>query len=214
MTQLFLHEELYRGHDALERLGRVKLIVCGAGALGSLLVDNLARQGVRRLTVIDHDRVEAHNVGTQFYGQSDVGAFKVEALRASCFRSAGVELEAIAKTLDEHTVTKLLRDADLVIDTFDNSISRWAVTEHCRAKQIACLHLGLNVDYGEVHWNDGYRVPGDAALFDPCAYPLARNLIGLVVAIGSETIVKHVLDGVQENRSVTLRDLKINRESS
>ena len=36
MAQLFLHEELYRGRDAIERLGRVKLIVCGAGALGSL----------------------------------------------------------------------------------------------------------------------------------------------------------------------------------
>lgn len=212
MTQLFLHEELYRGHDAIEQLGCVKLIVCGAGALGSLLVDNLARQGVRHLTVIDHDRVEAHNIGTQLYGQSDVGASKVEALRASCFRSAGVELEAVAKTLDERNVARLLRDADLVIDTFDNSASRKIVTEHCREKQIACLHLGLNVDYGEVHWNEGYRVPGDTALFDPCAYPLARNLIGLVVAIGSETIVRYVLDGVQENRSVTLRDLKINRE--
>lgn len=214
MAQLFLHEELYRGREAIERLGRVKLIVCGAGALGSLLVDNLARQGVRHIAVIDHDRVEAHNIGTQLYGQSDVGAFKVEALRASCFRSAGVELEALAKMLDKRNVAKLLRDADLVIDTFDNSASRQIVTEHCREKQIACLHLGLNVDYSEIHWNDGYRVPGDAALIDPCAYPLARNHIGLVVAIGSETIVRYVLDGVQENRSVTLRDLKINRESS
>ncbi len=212
MVLLFVHEELYRGRDALEQLGRVKLIVCGAGALGSLLVDNLVRQGVRHIAVIDHDRVEAHNGGTQLYGQGDVGAFKVEALRASCFRSAGVEIEAIARALDERSALKLLRTADVVIDTFDNSASRQIVTEQCRAKQIACLHLGLNVDYGAVHWNEGYRVPQDVALGDPCAYPLARNLIGLVVAIGSETIVRYVLDGVQENHSVTLRDLKINLE--
>jgi molybdopterin-synthase adenylyltransferase len=212
MAQFFLHEELYRGHEALERLGRVKLMVCGAGALGSLLVDNLVRQGVRHIAVIDHDRVEAHNVGTQLYGQGDVGAFKVEALRALCFRAAGVEIEAIAKTLDERSAPKLLREADVVIDSFDNSAARQIVTEQCRANQIACLHLGLNADYGEVHWNERYRVPQDVMLRDPCAYPLARNLIGLVVAIGSETIVRYVLDGVQENRSVTLCDLKINLE--
>lgn len=212
MAQLFLHEELYRGREALEQLGRVKLIVCGAGALGSLLVDNLVRQGVRHLTVIDHDRVEAHNVGTQLYGQGEVGAFKVEALRALCFRAAGIELEAIAKTLDERSAPKLLREADIVIDTFDNSAARQIVTEQCHAKQLAGLHLGLNADYGEVHWNEGYRVPQDVVLHDPCAYPLARNLIGLVVAIGSEAIVRQVLSGVQENYSVTLRDLKINSE--
>ncbi len=212
MAQLFLHEELYRGREALEQLGRVKLIVCGAGALGSPLVDNLARQGVRQITVIDHDRVEAHNIGTQLYGQGDVGAFKVEALRALCFRAAGVEIEAIARMLDERTAPKLLRTADLVIDTFDNSVARRLVTEHCHAKQIACLHLGLNADYGEIHWNEGYRVPQDVVLRDPCAYPLARNLIGLVAAIGSEVIVRYVLSGVQENYSVTLRDLKINTE--
>ncbi len=212
MAQLFLHEELYRGRDAIERLGRVKLIVCGAGALGSLLADNLVRQGVRHIAVIDRDRVEAHNVGTQLYGQGDVGAFKVEALRALCFRAVGVEIEAIAKTLDERLASKLLRAADVVIDTFDNSASRQMVTEHCRAKPIACLHLGLNTDFGEIHWNVGYRVPQDVSLGNPCAYPLARNLIGLVVAIGSETIVRYVIEGVQENHSVTLRDLRVNCE--
>ncbi len=107
---------------------------------------------------------------------------------------------------------KLLREAEVVIDALDNSAARQSVTEHCRARQIACLHLGLNNDYGEVHWNKGYRVPQDVALDDACAYPLARNLIELVIAIGSETIVRYVLDGVQENHSITLRDLKINRE--
>ena len=214
MAQQYLHEELYRGRSALEQLGRVKIAVCGAGALGSLLVDGLVRQGVRQLTVIDRDRVEAHNIGTQLYGQSDVGAFKAEALRAHCFRATGVEIEAVAKTLDDRSVSKLLRGSELVIDTFDNSAARQIVTDYCREQVVACLHLGLNADYGEVRWNEGYRVPQDVPLVDPCAYPLARNLIGLVVAVGSEVIVRYVNEGRRENYSLTLRDLKINPESS
>jgi tRNA A37 threonylcarbamoyladenosine dehydratase len=213
MAQQYLHEELYRGRTVLEQLGAVKIAVCGAGALGSLLVDQLVRQGVRHLTVVDRDRVETHNIGTQLYGQSDVGAFKVEALRAHCFRAVGVEIEALAKTLDVRSADKLLREAELVIDTFDNSRARQAVAEYCHEHAVSCLHLGLNTDYGEVHWNEGYRVPHDVLLADPCAYPLARNLIGLVVAVASEVIVRYVSAGRHENYALTLRDLKINLES-
>src|SRR5437763_13320220 len=77
----FHHEEIYRGPDRLARLASVPLTLCGAGALGSLLADNLARQGFRQLKVIDRDRVEEHNVGTQLYGESDVGGWKVDVLR-------------------------------------------------------------------------------------------------------------------------------------
>ncbi len=73
MTELYLHEMLYRGRDAIEKLAKASITICGAGALGSLLADNLARQGAARLAVIDFDRVEAHNIGTQLYRREDVG---------------------------------------------------------------------------------------------------------------------------------------------
>src|ERR1051326_7733940 len=67
MADKFLHEALYRGQEAIAKLGQAQITICGAGALGSHLIDTLARQGVRRLTVIDMDRVEEHNIGTQIY---------------------------------------------------------------------------------------------------------------------------------------------------
>jgi molybdopterin/thiamine biosynthesis adenylyltransferase len=212
MNDLLLHETLYRGHEAIDKLGAIHVTVCGAGALGSLLVDNLARQGVRHFAVIDHDRVEAHNAGTQLYGQSDVGAFKVDVLKAHCFRAVGVEINAIAKWLDDRTARKFLRDAEMIVDTFDNSASRRIVTEYCQANSIACLHLGLNADYGEVRWDETYRVPNDVVAQNVCEYPLARNLILLTVAAGSEAVLRFVIEGLRENYSVTLRDLKINQD--
>src|SRR5881227_2029453 len=100
------------------------LTLCGAGALGSLLADNLARQGFRQLRVIDRDRVEEHNVGTQIYGASDIGAWKVEVLRQRLFRATGIEIEALRKELGERTARTLLQGGGLVIDAFDNSASR------------------------------------------------------------------------------------------
>ncbi|MDQ3814082.1 MAG: ThiF family adenylyltransferase [Armatimonadota bacterium] len=210
----FLHEAIYRGPSAIERLGQVRLTVCGAGALGSHLIDNLVRHGVHHLTVIDMDRVEEHNIGTQVYAQSDIGAFKAEIMQTRCFQATGVEIEAVAKQLTERNVAKLLREADLVFDTFDNSASRRLVTEHCRAENIACLHLGVNADYGEVRWNDNYRVPADVVEGNACDYPLARNLLLFIVALGSEAALRFLLEGKKESYSFTLGDLSVNREDS
>jgi len=208
----FYHEKLYRGADALARLGQVRLTVCGAGAVGSNLVNNLVRQGVRHVTVIDDDRVEAHNVGTQVYAESDVGAFKVDVLQAEVFRAVGVEITAVRKRLEQRNVAKLLAGADLVVDGFDNRASRALVTEHCRVAGIPCLHVGLSADYAEVIWNEDYHVPGDVgeAEADVCDYPLARNLIEFAVALASEAVVRFVLEGQRQNYSFTLRDLRVN----
>ena len=213
MDDLYLHEGLYRGKEVLKKLGQLPVTLCGAGALGSLLADNLARQGFRLLTAIDDDRVELHNMGTQLYRQEDVGAFKVDVLRGHCFRAAGIEITTLNKRLTETTVHKFLRAASLVVDTFDNSASRRIVSEHCRQNAIACLHLGMNADFGEIHWNEAYRIPQDIVALDVCEYPLARNLILLVVAAGSEAIVRYALEDRKENYSITLKDLCIHVET-
>jgi molybdopterin/thiamine biosynthesis adenylyltransferase len=208
MAGKFHHEQIYRGPDALTRLAATRTTLCGAGALGSHLADNLARQGFGPLCVIDRDRVEEHNVSTQLYGESDVGAWKVEVLRNKLFRAAGAEVEAVAKELTERNARSLLKDAALVVDTFDNSASRRLVQEECRARPKPCLHVGLFADYCEVVWDEQYRVPNDAA-GDVCDYPLARNLVLLAVALASETLVRFVLDGTRQNWSATLRDFAV-----
>jgi molybdopterin/thiamine biosynthesis adenylyltransferase len=208
MADKFHHEAIYRGADAVAKLAGLRLTVCGAGALGSHLADNLARQGVRQIRVIDRDRVEEHNVGTQLYGESDVGAWKVEVLRQRLFRAVGVEIDALRKELDDRTAKSLLQNGGLVVDTFDNSASRRLVQDHCRALQIPCLHVGLYADYGEVIWDERYRVPADVT-GDVCDYPLARNLILLAVAVASEALIRYALAGIRQDFSVTLKDLSV-----
>jgi molybdopterin/thiamine biosynthesis adenylyltransferase len=208
MAQKFHHEQLYRGVDIAAKLAAVRITLCGAGALGSNLADTLARQGFARLRVIDRDRVEEHNVSTQTYGESDVGAWKVDVLRNQLFRGVGVEIEGINKELSERTAAKFLKDSDVVIDTFDNSASRALVQSHCRAAGLPCLHAGLFADYGEVIWDHRYRVPSDVGQ-DVCDYPLARNLVLLTVSVAAETLLRYVANGEQRDWSITLGDFAI-----
>jgi molybdopterin/thiamine biosynthesis adenylyltransferase len=208
MADKFHHETIYRGPEQVAKLVTQQLTICGAGALGSQLADNLARQGFRQLRVIDRDRIEEHNVGTQLYGESEVGAWKVEVLRQRLFRATGVEIDAIRKELSDRSARSLLLHGGLVIDTFDNSSSRRLVQEHCRALQLPCLHVGLFADYAEVIWDERYRVPQDVD-GDVCDYPLARNLVLIAVAVASEVVVQFALTGARQEFSVTLRDFAI-----
>jgi molybdopterin/thiamine biosynthesis adenylyltransferase len=208
MADKFHHEAIYRGAAALAKLAEQHVTICGAGALGSQLADNLARQGLRHLHVIDRDRVEEHNVSTQLYGESDVGAWKVEVLRQRLFRATGVEIEAHRKELDARTARTLLQDGGLVLDTFDNSASRQLVQEHCRSLQLPCLHVGLYADYGEVIWDEHYRVPRDVG-GDVCDYPLARNLVLLAVAVATEVVLRFALTAARQDYSVTLGDFAV-----
>jgi molybdopterin-synthase adenylyltransferase len=214
MNEMMRHEAAFRGEGALAKLAGARITLAGAGALGSLLADNLVRQGACCLTVIDDDRVEAANAGTQLYSREDAGTFKVEALRAHCYRAVGVEIQAVAKRLDERTASKLLRGSDLVIDALDNSTSRALVTNTCRSQRLDCLHFGINAGYGEVRWNEAYRVPADADTGDVCAAPLARNLITLVVAVGSEAVLRFLIENRKEDYTITLGDLHIAVERS
>lgn len=205
MASKYLHEEIYRGAEAVAKLAEPLVTICGAGALGSHLADNLARQGFRKLRVIDRDRVEEHNVSTQLYGAADVGAWKVEVLRNRLFRTTEIEIDAVTKELSERTARSLLKKSDIVVDTFDNAASRCLVQEQCRDAKLECLHVGLYADYCEAIWDEHYRVPNDVE-GDVCEYPLARNLVLFAVALSSELLVRYVLKGKKQGYSGTLAD--------
>ncbi|GAH23702.1 unnamed protein product, partial [marine sediment metagenome] len=70
--------------------------------------------------------------------------------------------------------------------------------------------IGFSGDYGEIIWNEDYRVPDDKGE-DDCDYPVARNLIMLIIAVTSEVIIKYVVSGIKENYTITLGDFKVER---
>jgi Dinucleotide-utilizing enzymes involved in molybdopterin and thiamine biosynthesis family 2 len=205
MDRLY-HERLHRTDAVMARIKTLPVTVCGAGALGANLTENLARQGFEKLTVIDRDRVEEHNLSTQPWHRSDIGAFKAKLLANSLFRALGVAaVTAKSEEMTADNAAKQLGGAALVVDTFDNSASRQAVSDACRDAGIPCLHVGLSGEsYAEVIWDEVYTVPPDAGV-DACDYPLARNLTLLAVAVASEVIVEFAADASgRTRRSLTL----------
>lgn len=205
---LFHHEQIYRGKDTLAKIRNFPLVIGGAGAIGSNLTENLVRQGFGNLTVIDKDRIEDRNINTQIWTKRDIGALKAYTIRNKIFEIAGIEVSAVSRVLEKRNATKFINPDSFVIDAFDNSESRRLLKDFCLAAGIDCLHIGFSGDYGEIIWNEDYRVPDDKGE-DDCDYPLARNLIMLLTGVASEVIVRFVVSGEKKNYTITLEDFKI-----
>jgi molybdopterin/thiamine biosynthesis adenylyltransferase len=110
-------------------------LIVGLGGLGSVASLYLAGAGVGRLSLIDHDRVDASNLQRQvLYTQADVGQPKSEAAR--CRLSAlNPEIEVIARSgvADAESLKPLVAAADIVLDCSDNFPTRFAINAACVA---------------------------------------------------------------------------------
>ena len=211
MTNRYLHEEIFRGKDAMTKLAACNVFVCGAGALGSNLVVNLARTGFEKIAVIDKDRVEEQNLGTQAYSIDDVGGLKAQLLRNLIYRDLALEIASFGQELRESNIKKLFNGRDLIVDAFDNTKSRQLVTQYCKTQSLPCLHIGVNEQYGEIRWNENYIVPSDQEV-DVCDYPLARTLIQMVATVATEVMVRFAVSQERQNYCITHGDMQITFE--
>jgi hypothetical protein len=204
----FVHENRYRDlAPAADRL----VTICGAGALGANLAETLARMGLRRLRVIDRDRIEAHNLSTQPWQQQDVGAPKARILAAMLYRAVGARVEPQHIELTASNAASLLRDSAVVVDAFDNLPARTAVGAAAGEAGVACLHIAMGGqgDYGCGLWDAAYTPGSGGQQVDGCDYPLTRPLALLVAAAAAEVLVAHLLDGSRRGVEITLRDLRM-----
>ena len=206
---LLIHEEMYRTKQLLNKMAIVPITLCGVGAIGSNFCDNLIRQGFKKVTVIDKDRIEPHNSGTQIWTKHEKGSLKTTAMKSRAYNSTGIILNTHPRELINDNIKKFFKETKIIVDSFDNSNSRNLVYQYCKDNSLSCLHIGLFQDYAEVIWNESYRVPKDTVALDVCEYPLARNIILLAVAVASETLIKFIDSGIKKNYMITLKDLKI-----
>jgi len=211
MAELLNHEIEFRGKDVMAKRKNFKIMVCGAGAIGSNLVNHLCRQGFEAISVIDMDKVEMHNISTQIWGKRDCGNHKSTALKNIMARDVGVIINAVNKKLDENNTKKMLSSFNLVIDAFDNWDSRKIVRDFCLKNDTPCVHAGMSDQgFSDVKWNDIYIIPKNTNKQDDvCDYPLARNCVDITVAALAEVVCKFTDENRQVNCDIMLDPLKI-----
>jgi sulfur-carrier protein adenylyltransferase/sulfurtransferase len=133
------------GEEGQRRLKSARVLIVGAGGLGSPAALYLAAAGVGTLGLVDFDTVDASNLQRQvLYGESDLGRPKLEAaLERLRDLNPHIRLTAHPERLTSANALRIIRDYDIVIDGTDNFPTRYLVND-------ACVILGKRNVYGSI----------------------------------------------------------------
>ncbi|GLY54661.1 adenylyltransferase/sulfurtransferase MoeZ [Lentzea sp. NBRC 102530] len=143
------------GVDGQKRLKNAKVLVVGAGGLGSPALLYLAAAGVGTLGVVDFDVVDESNLQRQvIHGQSDVGRPKAESARDSVAEINPFVKVILHQThLNSENALEIFRDYDLILDGTDNFATRYLVND-------AAVLLGKPYVWGSI-----FRFEGQVSVF-------------------------------------------------
>lgn len=100
-----------------------KMVVLGAGSLGSFITLNLAKLGFSDITVYDFDKVELHNIPNQFYRMSDIGKLKVDALKEMVKDFCDVDIKIESEKVTSETQLPIDMNCIFIL-TFDTLEAR------------------------------------------------------------------------------------------
>src|SRR6476619_4525080 len=121
------------GMTGQKRLKNAKVLVVGAGGLGSPALLYLAAAGVGTLGIVEFDEVDESNLQRQvIHGQSDIGRPKAESARDSVREiNPFVEVRLHPVRLENDNVLEIFKDYDLIVDGTDNFATRYMVNDAC-----------------------------------------------------------------------------------
>lgn len=140
--QIFIEEI---GLEGQRKIMNSKVLVIGAGGLGSPVIQYLAAAGVGTLGVADFDEVELHNLNRQtIHNENSVGKSKVKSAEHFVKNlNPQVNFIGIESKIDESNVEEILSQFNLIIDGSDNFKTRYLVND-------ICVKLGKPLVYGSI----------------------------------------------------------------
>jgi adenylyltransferase/sulfurtransferase len=141
-----------------------KLLVVGAGGVGSVICELLIRSGFNNLTIVDNDMVDETNIQRQIYFRTDIGRYKVDALKDYLYNiNNNVNITVIKDILSKENISKVSKDIDLIVDATDNFQTRRLINDFCelegkdwiyngaiKGEIISCLFIGKEKKFNNI----------------------------------------------------------------
>ena len=191
------------GIEGQERLLRSHALIIGAGGLGSPAGLYLGSAGVGRITVMDHDRIDATNLQRQIAHRLDrLDQFKAQSLTDSIAAiNPEVQLQAVTARADEDSLAYWVPQADVVLDCTDNFATRQMINQAC-VKHRVPLVSGAAIRFdGQVGVYDSRQpqLPCYACLFSPQTPPeetqcaslgVFAPLVGIIGSVQAAEAIK------------------------
>ncbi|MHA6644195.1 molybdopterin-synthase adenylyltransferase MoeB [Mesorhizobium sp. A623] len=198
------------GGAGQQKLKRARVLVIGAGGLGSPVLEYLAAAGVGTLGIVDDDTVSLSNLHRQvIHETASIGQSKGESAKASIARiNPHVAVELHALRLTAQNAPALVSGYDVVIDGSDNFETRYAVADACAAEHKPLVHAAIGRFDGSItvlkpfeRASDGRQNPSYRDLFPE---PPPAGLVPSCAAAGVLGALPGVIGTLQAMEAIKL----------
>lgn len=187
------------GEEGQEKLKRTKVVVAGAGGLGSASLTYLAEAGIGTIRLIDNDKVEISDLNRQIlYWAEDIGRQKTDSASERLRRlNPEIGIEAINEMINKSNASRLVGDFDLIVDAMDNLPTRYILNRVALQKNIPFFHGAVSGFEGRVMT----IIPGETACLN-CVYrgrvPEKKSLVigatpAIIGSIQVTEVIKYIL---------------------
>lgn len=132
-------------------LAQAKILVCGAGGLGSTVLANLASIGIGTIGIVDNDTLELSNLNRQYIHKfENLGKVKVESAKQWIKEfNPEINVQTYQMRLDENNYADIVKDYDLIMDCFDSFKSKFLLNKIAVQTGKILIHGGVTEFFGQ-----------------------------------------------------------------
>lgn len=154
MNDIDIRTKALLQEDFLKLEGK-KVAVIGLGGVGSIVPITLVRTGIKKLVIVDKDRVDFSNLNRQIaYDLDDVDEYKSAALKKKLYKIRDdIEIQEISKNIDESFDFSTFSDCDFIIDCIDDINAKILLAKYAldhNINFISSLGMGNRIDPSKV----------------------------------------------------------------
>lgn len=163
IEDIYQRTKLVIGNEAVEKLKKIKVCICGIGGVGSYVMEALARVGIGNITVIDKDKVDVTNINRQIIATVN----NVDKPKVLCSKerineiNPDIKVAEIEAFINEENIKECIDSSyDYVIDAIDTINSKVSLIKHCyenNIKIISCMGMGNKLNPLDIKIADIYK---------------------------------------------------------
>lgn len=192
----YARQILMIGEAGQERLKAARVLVAGAGGLGTVISLYLAAAGVGRLRIIDCDIVETSNLNRQIlHWSGDVGRPKTASVEEKLAAlNPLIRIETVSGKIAGESVREMARGCDLIVDAMDNFPTRYLLNRTAVEKGIPFIHGAVRGFFGQATTIIPGKTPCLRCLFPESppreVFPIIGATCGVIGAIEATEAIK------------------------
>lgn len=189
-----------------EKIKKKKIIIIGAGGLGCVVADLLARMNID-FTLIDNDIVDDKNLERQIlFDKNDLLKKKVNVIRDKLQDFSNIN--AVDKRISRENVKELIKNPDIVIDCTDNVQARSIINEYCVKNNIPWIYSGAVSNIGTIYFikdNACFEcISKDKDGETSCEIGVMNSIVAIIGAWTVNIALQYLIDGKIEKDMIRI----------